>query len=212
MAVQDENIRLNPTSKGGGPLYDIGIYCINAARYLFKDEPRSVVALAVNGKERKFKSIEESLSVCMKFPGERLATFTCSFGTVAAEIYRVLGQKGELLMEDPYSYAAEVTQTLTIKGKGKKKTFAKRDQFGPELAYFSDCILKGKDPEPNGLEGLADLRVIEAIQRSLDSGQEVFVEPVRKKARPGLRQEIHFPAIEEPKDLVNVKPPSKKTA
>jgi glucose-fructose oxidoreductase len=211
-AVPDDNIRLNPREKGGGPTYDVGIYCINAARYLFQAEPECVMAMAANGNERKFKNAEESISVVMKFSGERLATFTCSFGTVAESQYRILGKKGEVFMDNAYSYAKDIEQTITINGKEKKKTYKKRDQFAPELAYFSNCILKGTEPEPNGLEGLADIRVIEAIHQSVDLGSVVRVEPVRKKSRPGLRQEMHFPPVEEPKDLVDVEAPSKKTA
>jgi glucose-fructose oxidoreductase len=211
-AVPDDNIRLNPREKGGGPTYDVGIYCINAARYIFQAEPEFVTAMAANGNERKFKNAEESISVVMKFPGERIASFTCSFGTVAESQYRVLGKKGEIFMNNAYSYAKDIQQTIMMGEKEKKKTFKKRDQFAPELAYFADCIIKNVEPEPNGLEGLADIRVIEAIHQSVDLGSAVRVEPVRKRARPGLRQEMHMPAVEEPTDLVNVEAPSKKTA
>jgi glucose-fructose oxidoreductase len=211
-AVPDDNIRLNPREKGGGPLYDVGIYCINAARYLFQAEPESVSALAANGNERKFKNAEESVSVVMKFSEERIAAFTCSFGTVGESSYRVLGKKGELEMVEPYSYAKDIKQTITINGKEKKKVFKKRDQFGPEVAYFSMCIQKDIEPEPNGMEGLADIHVIEAIYHAIDSGMTTKVESLKKKTRPGLRQEIHMPAIEEPSELVDVQAPSKKTA
>lgn len=211
-AVPDDNIRLNPREKGGGPTYDVGIYCINAARYIFQAEPEFVTAIAANGNERKFKNAEESISVVMKFPGERIASFTCSFGTVAESQYRVLGKKGEIFMNNAYSYAKDIQQTIMMGEKEKKKTFKKRDQFAPELAYFADCIIKNVEPEPNGLEGLVDIRVIEAIHQSVDLGSAVRVEPVRKRARPGLRQEMHMPAVEEPTDLVNVEAPSKKTA
>jgi glucose-fructose oxidoreductase len=211
-AVPDANIRLNPRERGGGPVYDVGIYCINAARYLFQAEPEAVTAIAANGNERKFKDAEESISVVMKFPGERIASFTCSFGTVAESIYRVLGKKGEVIMDNAYTYAKDIEQTVIVNGKEKKKVFKKRDQFAPELTYFSNCILKDAEPEPNGLEGLADIRIIEAIHHAVDSGQTTRVEPIRKKARPGLRQEMHFPPVEEPKELVDVQAPSKKTA
>lgn len=211
-AVPDENIRTNPREKGGGPLYDVGIYCINAARYIFQAEPEYVTAIAANGNERKFKSAEESISVSMKFPGERLASFTCSFGTVGESQYRVLGKKGEIFMDNAYSYAKDIEQIVIINGKEKKKVFKKRDQFAPELVYFSNCIQKDTDPEPNGYEGLADIHIIEAIHHAIDSGMTTKVEPVRKRSRPGLRQEMHYPAVEEPKDLVDVQAPSKKTA
>jgi glucose-fructose oxidoreductase len=124
----------------------------------------------------------------------------------------VLGKKGEIFMDNAYGYAKDIEQIVTINGKEKKKVYKKRDQFAPELMYFSDCISKNQEPEPNGLEGLADIRVIEAILQSVDMGAAVNVEPIRKKTRPGLRQEIHAPAVEEPTDLVNVEAPSKKTA
>lgn len=60
MQVKDpQNIRLKEVKKGGGPLYDIGIYCINAARYLFKDEPMEVFAMATSGGDSRFKKSPE---------------------------------------------------------------------------------------------------------------------------------------------------------
>lgn len=54
-----DNIRLNPIEKGGGTLYDIGIYCINAARYVFRAEPEEVVATSVRGASERFADCDE---------------------------------------------------------------------------------------------------------------------------------------------------------
>ena len=80
MQVSEDNIRLRPTSEGGGPLYDIGIYCINAARYCFAEDPIKVWATAARSADRRFRKINETVVGAMRFRNDRLATFTCSFG------------------------------------------------------------------------------------------------------------------------------------
>ena len=84
---------------GGGPLYDIGIYCINAARYLFGAEPQEVFAYAATGKDERFREVQEMSAAVMRFPDERLATFTCSFGAADRSTYEVIGTKGVLKKE-----------------------------------------------------------------------------------------------------------------
>src|SRR3954466_8795186 len=97
------NIRLQP-EKGGGTLYDIGIYCINAARYLFQSEPLEVMAATARGSDRRFRKIQEMASAILRFPGERLATFTCSFGATAEAFYEVLCTKGSIRVKNAYEY------------------------------------------------------------------------------------------------------------
>ena len=179
---------------GGGTLYDIGIYCINAARGLFRDEPVEVRAMAAG----TIGEVEETLSAVLRFPGERLAAFSCSFGAADVSEYRVVGTKGDLALEPAYEYATALQHRLTIGGERKERRFAKRDQFAPELLYFSDCVLKNHQPEPGAQEGLADVRVIRALYRSAQSGQPVELGPYEKRERPSLEQEIRRPPIDKP--------------
>ena len=65
-----DNIRRNPRELGGGPLYDLGIYCINAARNVFRDEPRSVFAFEARSDMRKFEKVEETICGVLAFPQE----------------------------------------------------------------------------------------------------------------------------------------------
>src|SRR5579863_7379635 len=77
--VVADNIRVTePVENGGGPVYDMGVYCINAARYLFQAEPTEVLAYSANNGEPRFEKVDEMSSVVMRFPENRLATFTCS--------------------------------------------------------------------------------------------------------------------------------------
>jgi glucose-fructose oxidoreductase len=198
MQIRDEdNIRLAEAA-GGGPLYDIGIYCINAARYLFRAEPEEVSAFAVRSEEARFSEVDEAMSAVLRFPGARLAAFTCSFGAADAGAYDLIGTKGSLRLDPAYAYAAPTTLTVTVGGRHRRNRFARRDQFGPELVYFSDCVLGGRDPEPDGREGLADVRIIQALAVSAKTGRAVRLDAFGKERRPGARQRIDRPPVREP--------------
>jgi predicted dehydrogenase len=210
--VAEGNIRITePESRGGGPIYDMGVYCINAARYLFDDDPIEVFAASANNGDPRFDKTSEMTSVVMRFPDERLASFTCSFGAVDISRYTLIGTKGKLTYEPAYDYSMALKRQLTIDEKTTSKTFPKRDQFAAQLVYFSDCILQNKEPEPSGLEGLADVRIVQAILESARAKRPVEVPPLpaKKKVSPG--QEIHRPAHGKPK-TVNAESPSGEAA
>ncbi len=210
MQVKEGDIRLTPRSQGGGTLYDIGIYCINAARYLFEAEPVEVTALAARGQDRRFgaEGVDEMTSAVLRFPGDRLATFTASFGASDVARLQVVGTEGDLVMDPAYEYAEALTHRVTIGGRSREKTFARRDQFAPELIYFSECVMSGEEPEPSGWEGLADVRIIRALYESADRGGEpVGLAPFDKRERPTLEQEIRRPPVRKPQ-LVKTSAPS----
>ena len=211
--VADGNVRVTePVPRGGGPLYDMGVYCINAARYLFRAEPIEVCALAESRiSDDRFERVEEMVSAVLRFPGERLATFTCSFGATDVSRYTVLGTKGMLRSDPAYEYAAGIRLNLTIGGKKRVKNFPKRDQFAAELSYFSNCILLNKEPEPSGLEGLEDIRIIEAIYHSIRTRRTVAIPALKIEKRPSLAQEIHRPAHGKP-EVHHAHSPSREAA
>ena len=143
------NIRLQK-SMGGGPLMDMGVYPINAARYLFRDEPLEVVGVGANSGDPRFKEVHEMVTAVLRFPGERIAALTYSFGAAAADAYQVVGTKGELWMQPAFDYHAPLKMKTKIDGKEKETTFDRVDQFGGEIEYFSRCILRDAEPEPSG--------------------------------------------------------------
>ena len=205
--VTEGNSRLDG-ELAGGPLYDIGIYCINAARNLFQAEPSEVFAFAASSNDKRFAEVPEMSSALLRFPDDRLASFTCSFGATDRSTFEVIGTKGVLKMDPAYEMVGDLKSELTVGQRRTKARFAKRDQFGPELAYFSDCVINNKEPEPGGLEGLADVRVINALLESQNSGRVVKVAPVDVGKRPDMDQEIHKPAVAKPK-LFKAAAPSK---
>lgn len=186
----------------------MGIYCINAARYLFKAEPTEVFAWNETGRDNRFHEVPEMTSALMRFPGDRIAQFTTSFGAADRSAYEIVGTKGVLRMDPGYELAEALKAQLTVNGKITERIFEKRDQFAPELVYFSDCILNDKTPEPSGQEGLADVRVIQAILDSAASGRPVRVPQTQITQRPDSGQEIAKQAVASPPQLVNASPPS----
>jgi predicted dehydrogenase len=205
LQVKAGNIRVRK-DLGGGTLYDIGIYCINAARYLFRDEPIEVVGLTASNGEERFAEIEEMSGALLRFPGERLALFTCSFGSADIAQYDLVGTKGRLRLENAYEYRGELKCRTTIGDKETEEIFKPGDQFAAELIYFSDCILNDRSPEPSGNEGLADVRVIRAIYQSAKTGRSVPIEPVSKNRRPTQEMAIKRPPVEQP-ELVGANSP-----
>jgi glucose-fructose oxidoreductase len=194
--------------KGGGTLYDVGVYCINAARYLFQADPYMAFAFSTKGHDKRFTEIDEMTAAILRFPGKKLASFTCSFGAANTATYEVIGTKGTVRVISGYEYSVPATMELKVGEKTTRRRFAKRDQFGPEIAYFSDCILKGHTPEPSGQEGLIDVHVVRSLYESACTGRAVELAHFPRHPRPSLDQEIHFPEV-KPLLQIHTKSPHK---
>ena len=91
--------------------------------------------------------------------------------------YEIAGDQGVLRVDPAFNYMGPRLQRLTVGGKVKNKKLKHMDQVGAEIAYFADCILAGRDPEPGGAEGLADVRVIRAAYRSIADSRPVRLPP-----------------------------------
>jgi len=74
----------------------------------------------------------------------------------------------------------------------------------PELVYFSDCIRLNREPEPSGAEGLQDIRVVQALYESAQTGKAIQIPPFRASKQPSQRQRIRRPGVAKPA-LIKVK-------
>ncbi len=205
MQVTEGNIRTRG-ALGGGPEWDIGVYCLNAARYVFRDEPTEVFAYGASADDPRFREVHESIAATLRFPGERLATIAIGFGAADVGWYEVLGSKGWVRVDPAFEYADELRWTALLDGRERKRRFKKRDQIAAEISAFSDCVLDGREPEPSGAEGLADVRIVRAIQRSLSTQRPVRFEDFQPVQRPAPEQEVERPAHGKP-DEIDVRPP-----
>jgi predicted dehydrogenase len=204
--VRPGDIRTRP-DVGGGALYDEGVYPINAARYLFRDEPIGGLCRVLHGHDDRMPEVDATTSALLEFPHGRIAQFTVSQELAAVSWFRLVGTRGDIQLEGAYGYSQPMKLTVTVGEQVEEREFSVRDQFGPELVYFSDCIQNGRTPEPSGEEGLADVRIVTALLESARRGVAVAIRPIARTLRPEPDQQIDRPAIEPPAD-VHAPPPS----
>ena len=180
-----------------GPVPDMGTYPINAARNLFGEEPVEVAALGSRRPDSPF-SFDGTVAVSLRFPSGRLAQFTVSYEADSVDAYRVTGTEGDLHLQPAFLFGMGLAGTLTRGGEKERLTYGSVDQFGGQTRYFSDCILHDRLPEPDGEEGLCDLRVLEAVERALATGQVQRLEPFTRRTRPDPSQRMELPEVEPP--------------
>lgn len=205
IAVKAPNIRLE-SDLGGGPIPDIGVYCINAARHVFQAEPIEVYAALSQVKDPRFAQVEASASCVLRFPGDRLASFTCSFDSEAHVHFEVLGTSGRLRLDDAYQIASDKVLTVSRGEQRKVTRFGKGDQFAPMLIHFADCIRGNFEPIASGEEGLRDVRIFEALYRSARSGRPVRLPPEAPPRKLRREQELKGGSIRQV-ELVNARAP-----
>jgi predicted dehydrogenase len=162
-----------------GPVMDMGPYPVNAARYVFEDEPEEVIS-AVGTKHRESgfaQDFFDTVAVTLRFPGNRLAQFNLSYFGNPANSFVAVGPKGTIQLNPAYTFGRPIRQVTVIGEKEAEQSFKNTDHFGGEMKYFSQCILNNEEPEPNAEEGFADVRVLEAILQALESGRSIPLGP-----------------------------------
>jgi predicted dehydrogenase len=156
----------------GGALYDLGVYPINAARHLFGAEPIGAIAVSNRG-DRRFDGVDATTSATLIFEDDQLAQFSVSLAASPVSSYRLIGEKGDLLLEPAYAYKESLKHVLTIGDNSVERRFIHKDQFAAQISSFSRAVLGSGEVGPSGDEGLADVRVVEALIESQRSGRQV---------------------------------------
>ena len=199
-----------------GPVFDMGPYPVNAARYIFSAEPTEVVS-AVGSKHANSgfdQDFDHTVAVTLRFPGaastdaDRFAQFNLSYLGNPTNSLTAIGTKGTIELDPAYMFGKSLEQTVTIGEKSSTESFKNTDHFGGEMKYFSNCILNNLEVEPDGEEGLADVRVLEGIMQALYSGKSVALPPFTRTKRidPETQKET-LGAVSTP-DLVHASSPS----
>jgi glucose-fructose oxidoreductase len=170
---------------GGGSVYDLGAPCIHAARALFGSEPAQVMAMTGRPSRRASGDVDEGTVALIRFPDEKLAQIHTSFGEEPLAVLTILGDEGWVRLHQAYRHDVPVSLEMVRRGQREELTFETTDQVAVELSYFSTCVLQDRPPEPSGIEGLQDVRLVEAIYRSARDGRPVTLPRlVRPEAVP----------------------------
>jgi len=172
----------------GGPVPDFGAYPLNLVRHLFRAEPVRVHALGTRSGDRDF-NFRDTVGVTLRFPDDRIAQYTLSYAAGDVDNFTVVGSRGSITSDSCYGFDPEPPRNyvITTEEGEESHTAESVDQFAGEIRYFVDCVRTGTRPEPDGEEGLADVRVFAAIEESLHTGAEVILPP--RTFGPGLRRE-----------------------
>lgn len=180
--VKAPNIRLS-ANLGGGPMGDVGIYSINAARYTIGEEPVEVFAVARQPKDDpRFQEVPESVAFTLRYPSGVLAHCDCSFGMAESRFYRVHGTEGYLNMDPAFSYKGlrlHVKEGDAKAGdvEAKELMIEAKNHFAQEMDHFSKVILNDEKCRTPGEMGLADMRILEALEKSIKTGAPVALNP-----------------------------------
>jgi predicted dehydrogenase len=157
--------RLRKQMAGGGSLMDIGIYALQAARYLAGEEPAAVEAMMHSTpNDPRFVEVEENVTFQLRFPSGVLASCVSSYGA-GLNRFRVFKPGGWAELEPALSYSG-LRMRVSRNGVIEERPQPVVDHFGAEMDHFSGAILAGKDPLTSGEEGLRDMRIIKAIYES----------------------------------------------
>ena len=165
--------RLKQAFAGGGSLMDIGIYSLQAARYVTGKEPVEIAAMSHStpGDER-FKEVEETINFQLRFPSGILANCTSSYGFSGQNRYRVITTKGWFELEPATSYTG-LRMRVRRGNVLEERSLPQRDHFALEMDHLSECVMSEKQPLTPGEEGLRDLKLMMAIYEAARSGRTV---------------------------------------
>ncbi len=195
----------------GGPVPDMGTYPLNAVRNLFGLEPIAVHAVGTKTPGRGF-NFHDTVAVTLRFPGERVAQFTVSYATASSEFFELVGTEASIRASPAFMFGPKIGITYVEKTSdgSKEHSFDPVEQFGNETQYFSDCILNDLQPEADGEEALLDMRVLAAVERSLETGDMVTLEPMTRTGRVQPDQALKLKPAKEPAEdaMISIIPQS----
>lgn len=186
--------RLNRKLAGGGCMPDVGIYCLNATRFLTGEEPEEVLATVVQPKDDpRFREVEARCEVIARFPSGMTANFTSAYDVHRSNFIRLEGTDAMAEMDPGFGYHGSKLRFLKLEdGKDVEMTpsIEDKDQFALEMDHMALCTLNNQQPHTPGEEGLQDHRTIEAIYKSAATGRSVKLTspsgPTRGPALPPM--------------------------
>ena len=165
--------RLEREYAGGGALMDVGIYAVQAARYLTGEEPVSVMAREIKTDPVKFAEVDETILWSMTFPSGTCANCSTTYNFNGLNSFTAYADKGKFGMNPAYGYGGN-------KGFVRNKPLEKPqiDQFAAQMDSFSQIIERDEQSIVSGEEGLRDMLVLEAIYQAVQCGTAVEVAKV----------------------------------
>jgi predicted dehydrogenase len=168
MDIEPNGWRLNKKLAGGGPLMDVGIYCVQAALYTSGELPITITAK--EGKKTdmtRFKEVEQSMKWTMEFPSGLVAECETSYAQ-EMNLLRAEAEEGWFQLEPAYEYSG-------IKGKASDGPleFPQVRQQALQMDDFANCVMNNKKSKVPGEMGLRDVKILQAIYDAARTGKKI---------------------------------------
>jgi len=160
---------------GGGPLTDLGVYCVNTCRWLVDEDPVAASAVKWVRDRRRYKEVEEGIAFRLDFPSGIVLQGTAAYSAAFASFVHVHGEKGWAEIAPVFAFEEERRMSGKIAGAWFAKTYKPIDEFVLEIDYFAKCIREKREPEPSGEQGLRDIIIIDAIYQAAKKGGSVKI-------------------------------------
>lgn len=167
--------RTNRKLAGGGPLMDVGIYCLNFARYLSGEEPTHVSAQSWQDKnDPRFGEVESSMAFTLKFPSGALAACTTSYDHHGASRFHYMTEKALVECDPAFGYGG-LQMKIRTTGAPEAMDIPNVNHFTAEMDHFAECVMKDQAPRTPGEEGLQDMKIIRKLYESAETGKTLEV-------------------------------------
>jgi predicted dehydrogenase len=161
---------------GGGPLTDLGVYCVNTCRWLVGEDPVAASAVSWVRDRRRYKEVEEGVAFRLDFPSGLVLQGTAAYSAAFSSFVHIHGDKGWAELAPAFAFEEERRISGKIAGRWFEKTFKPIDEFVLELDEFASCIQEGRKPEPDGEQGMLDIIIIQAIYQAVKERRPVKIE------------------------------------
>jgi predicted dehydrogenase len=164
--------RLKRALSGGGALVDVGIYALQATRYLSGEEPVMVSAIETRTDPVKFAEVDETMVWTTKFPSGAVAHCAASYNVGGVTHMRATAERGWFALDPAFYYGGN----HGLRSDGQEIRYPETDRFADEMDDFARCILERRLSKVAGEEGLRDVRVLTAIYESARTGKAVTLD------------------------------------
>jgi predicted dehydrogenase len=162
--------RLKKALAGGGALPDVGVYCLNTARFLSGEEPSEVLAWTHStAGDVRFREVEETMHFVLRFPSGLQATCHTSYGANKSQMLRLMGTEGWVELNPAYAYEGiRLRHSHVVGGQTviEEPAIGQKNQFALEMDHMASCVRTNSVPHSPGEEGLQDQRIVEALYES----------------------------------------------
>jgi predicted dehydrogenase len=166
---------LDSNMAGGGPLTDLGVYCVNITRWLLEEDPVSVIAQTWVHDTMRFSDVEEGISFRLQFPNGTVVQGSSSYGAVLSSLVFLQGTKGWVSLTPAFPFDEERWLTGKIGKRRIERRFKIIDEFALEVDAFASSIQNKRNIEPDGVQGHRDMIILNAIYESARRQQPVLI-------------------------------------